>query len=205
MATNLTQCSSSMKSAGNTDIPNLKLVSYNMHGFYQGFSVVDELIKSSSPDILLLQEHWLTPDNLYVLDKYFANYFSFGCSAMSKRIESGMLVGRPFGGVVTLITNRLRNITQTVHCDERFSIVKIADTLIVNVYLPCHGTQDRIILCDDLLAQVSSWCDRYSGCDLIVAGDFNCCLDSSSDPVSCQLNRFISHYMLRRCDMLFPG
>jgi len=24
-------------------------------------------------------------------------------------------------------------------------------------------------------------------------------------PVSCQLNRFISDYMLRRCDMLFPG
>ena len=115
MATNLTQYSSSMKSAGNTDIQNLKLVSYNMHGFYQGISVVDELIKSSSPDILLLQEHWLTPDNLYVLDKYFAKYFSFGCSAMSTRIESGMLVGRPFGGVVTLITNRLRNITQTVH------------------------------------------------------------------------------------------
>ena len=52
---------------------------------------------------------------------------------------------------------------------------------------------------------LSSWCDRYSDRDLIVAGDFNCCLDSSSDPVSCQLNRFISHYMLRRCDMLFPG
>jgi len=52
---------------------------------------------------------------------------------------------------------------------------------------------------------LSSWCDRYSDRDLIVAGDFNRCLDSSSDPVSCQLNRFISHYMLRRCDMLFPG
>jgi len=75
----------------------------------------------------------------------------------------------------------------------------------VNVYLPCQGTQDRIILCDDLLAQISSWCDQYSGCDLIIAGDFNCCLDSSSDPVSQQLNNFINRYMLQHCDVLFPG
>jgi len=91
-----------------------------------------------------------------------------------------------------------------VHCEERFSIVKIADVLIVNVYLPCQGTQDRIILCDDLLAQISSWCDQYSGCDLIIAGDFNCCLDNSSDPVSQQLNNIINRYMLQHCDVLFP-
>jgi len=39
---------------------NLKLVSYNMHRSYQGLSVVDELIKTRSPDVLVLQEHWLT-------------------------------------------------------------------------------------------------------------------------------------------------
>jgi len=208
MATNNTLNSRTIKIPGNNETQKLKLVSYNMHGFYQGFSVVDELIKTRSPDVLLLQEHWLTPANLYVFDKYFANFLSFGCSAMSKRIESGMLIGRPFGGVVTLINNRLRNITQTVHCDERFCIVKIGDNrdiVIVNVYLPCQGTQDRSILCDDLLAQILSWCDRYSGCDLIIAGDFNCCLDSISDPVSHQLNNLVSHYMLQCCDILFPG
>jgi len=31
---------------------------------------------------------------------------------MSKRIESGMLIGRLFGGVVTLINNGLRKITK---------------------------------------------------------------------------------------------
>ena len=47
--------------------------------------------------------------------------------------------------------------------------------------------------------------DRYSCCDLIIAGDFNCCLDCSSDPVSPKLSNLISHYMLQRCDVLFPG
>ena len=50
--------------------------------------------------------------------------------------------------------------------------MKIADTIIVNVYLPCSGTQDRTLLYADLIAHLSSWCDQFSGaCDLIIAGD----------------------------------
>ena len=172
-----------------------------MHGFYQGFSVVDELIKTKSPDIFLLQEHWLTPDNLCVFDKYFPDFFSFGCSAMSKRIESGMLIGRPFGGVVTLINNGLRKITQTIYCDERFSIVKIADTIIVNVYLPCSGTQDRTLLCADLIPQLSSIVVIVNLVEPVTSLLHCCC----SDPVSHQLNTFIFRYMLQRCDVLFPS
>ena len=37
----------------------LKVVSFNMHGFRQGQSVVDDLAKHSKPDLFLLQEHWL--------------------------------------------------------------------------------------------------------------------------------------------------
>jgi len=32
----------------------------------------------------------------------FTDYFSFGSSAMSRHVESGMLRGRPFGGVLTI-------------------------------------------------------------------------------------------------------
>jgi len=64
MTTDATQ-----KAAGSSDFQNMKLVSYNMHGFIKGFSVVDELIETKSPHIFLLQEHWLTPDNLCVFDK----------------------------------------------------------------------------------------------------------------------------------------
>ena len=35
------------------------------------------------PDIFLLQEHWLTPANLFKFDKYFSDYLSFGSSAMA--------------------------------------------------------------------------------------------------------------------------
>ena len=58
--------------------------------------------------IMLLQEHSLTPANMYNFDRHFPDCFNFGCSAMMKCVESGMLTGRPFGGVVTLINNNLR-------------------------------------------------------------------------------------------------
>ena len=55
-----------------------------MHGFFQGLPVVEELIDDETPDIFMLQEHWLTPSKLSNFDQKFDNYFSFGCSAMSK-------------------------------------------------------------------------------------------------------------------------
>jgi len=70
----------------------LSIMSYNMHGFMQGCPVLDDMTIKYDPDVLLLQEHWLTPAN------YFVEYFSVGCSAMSSRVECGMLLGKPFGG-----------------------------------------------------------------------------------------------------------
>ena len=86
----------------------LKVISYNIHGFHQGYPVLDELVSRDRPDVLLLQEHWLTPANMYKFDSCFADYFSFGRSAMVKAVETGMLRGRPFGGVITLIKKNLR-------------------------------------------------------------------------------------------------
>jgi len=76
-----------------------------MHGFQQGFLSVSEAITSHSPDILLLrlQEHWLTPSKLHLFHKHFPGYFFSGSSAMSNIIETGMLRGRPFGGVAILV------------------------------------------------------------------------------------------------------
>ena len=49
----------------------LKLVSFNMHGFNQGSPVLHELIDGESPDLFLLQEHWLTPANMHTFDDEF--------------------------------------------------------------------------------------------------------------------------------------
>ena len=81
----------------------LRIVSFNMRGFQQGCPVIEDLVADNKPDIFLLQEHWLTPANMVNFDTRFTDYFSFGSSAMSRHVESGlsgMLRGRPFGGDV---------------------------------------------------------------------------------------------------------
>ena len=121
-------------------------------------------------------------------DEYFSDdYFFFGGSAMSQVIESGPMFGRPFGGVMIMIKKEPRKITESIYCSDRFSLVKIANYLVANVYLPCVGTPGRSLIIEDLLGDLSSWRDKYVNCDFIVAGDFNVDLDSG-DKISSVLN-----------------
>jgi len=102
-----------------------------MHSYGQGCPVTEDVIKTNSPGVLLLQEHWLTLANLYKFDKHFSIYFSLGSSAISNVVESGILRGRPFDGVITLTSDELRRVT------ERYVIVKIAKFLI-SIGMPGH-------------------------------------------------------------------
>lgn len=180
----------------------LNIVSYNMHGFRQGCPAVEDLISAHCPNVILLQEHWLTPANLHKFDRHFSNFFSFGSSAMSKTVESGMLCGRPFGGVMILIDNKLRKVTETIVCDERFAIVRISNVIIVNVYLPCSGTPHRTSICEEMFSDINSWLQRFPQCEYVLAGDFNCNLDSN-DLVTQHIVSFINDFSLKRCDKLF--
>ena len=102
-----------------------------MHGFHQGSPFVSEAITNHSPDIFLLQEHWLTPSNLHLFNKHFPGYFLFVSSSMANIIE-GMLRGRPYGGVAILVNNSLCKLTKGVHCSDRYAIVQTGDCLFVN-------------------------------------------------------------------------
>ena len=52
------------------EIKDILHKSFNMHGFHQGCPVIDDMITQYNPDVFLLQEHWLTPANLYKFDKH---------------------------------------------------------------------------------------------------------------------------------------
>jgi len=181
---------------------SLQIVTFNMHGFTQGQAAVKEMITEYSPDVFLLQEHWLTPTNLNKFDHCFHDYFTFGCSAMAKTLESGILRGRPYGGVMIVIKNSLRGITETVFCAERCATVHIANCVIVNVYLPCARSDNRLSIVEDILTECWSWCERYSDCNVIFSGDFNADLNKS-DTISTTINGHIADHSLRRCDVLF--
>ena len=120
---------------------------------------------------------------------------------MRKTVESGMLRGRPFGGVMMLTKDDLRNYAETVKCDDRYTIARIGNLLIVNVYLPCCGTEDRMNICKDVLLEIEYWLQYFNWCHCVIAGDFNCTLDGS-DPVADLIASFIDECSLVRCDRL---
>ena len=68
----------------------------------------------------------------------------FGSSAMNSAVESGVLCGRPYGGVMTLVTKKLQNCTKVVYATGRYVVVSVGNLIVFNVYLPCSGTGDRI-------------------------------------------------------------
>jgi len=104
---------------------------------------------------------------------------------------------------MTMIRKESRAVTETVLCDERYVILRVANYLIVNVYMPCVGTVVRQMICDDILSIVGDYCERHSDCVPIIAGDCNINLDTR-DAVASLFRQFASEYSLVRCDDLFP-
>jgi len=51
--------------------------------------------------------------------------------------------------------------------------MKLAKYLLCNVYLPCVGTCDRLLICEDLFESLRSWYASYPNCECVIAGDFN--------------------------------
>ncbi len=160
-----------------------------------------DLIDNIYPDIFMLQEHWLTPDNLNKFD-IFTNYFTFGCSSMTKHVESGLLKGRPFGGIMIMIKHDLRKFTETIYCTDRCAIVRVADVLFITVYLPCIGTTDRLLICQDIFNHIWAFCEQFPDCSYLIGGDYNVNLDSN-DKTANYINKFISERALLRCDDIF--
>ena len=179
----------------------LNLVSYNLHGINQGFSAIRDIIASHNPDIFLLQEHWLTPDNLSTFSRLFPDYFHYGTSAMSSDVSRGVLRGRPYGGVSFLISNKLIAIITCIASCERYAIIKVNNCLIINVYLPCSGTANRDIILSDVLSKIWLLREQYLDCYCILAGDFNVNLDDKyCNQVSLAIKQFIVFHHLSRCD-----
>ena len=115
---------------------------------------------------------------------------------MSTIVETGMLHGRPFGGVISLVKNSLRSITHTIYCDDRFAITKIGNCLSALRWI-----YYREIVCEDLLSEVDVWCQANSDCNVVIAGDFNTDLDSA-DNVARSVTHFAERYSLLRCGNL---
>ena len=63
---------------------------------------------------------------------------------MMSKMETGPLSGRPYGGIMVLIKKSLRSITETIHCEERFAIIKIANYIFLMYIFHVRGVNTEI-------------------------------------------------------------
>ena len=178
----------------------LTAVCYNMHSFNQGLSAIHDLRNRNKPDVILIQEHWLTEANLYKFDQTFPEYFYFGSPAISSSRNS-FSSGRPAGGTGILINSVHKKFCRTLFSSHRCVIAKLFDFVIINIYMPCVGFPDRLHIIEETLGDIYNCVQNYDSCIFLLGGDFNCVLDNISDAATA-INQFAENLSLHRCDKL---
>jgi len=123
---------------------------------------------------------------------------------MDDCLSAGPLFGRPFGGTAILVKNTLAAVTISLMCPERFIAALVADWLIINVYMPCVGTNNRTFLYSDTMQEIGlqQLINDYSDYNCLIGGDFYVDLDSTSN-ISLMVNicSFIGNNSLGRGDI----
>ena len=90
---------------------NLNLSSFNCRSVKN--SLVDVKNLCDSADFVLLQEHWLLPNELDILNHIHPDFYGTGLSAVD--ISSDILIGRLYGG--TAILYRKKFASSVKHID----------------------------------------------------------------------------------------
>ena len=77
-----------------TNIFDLRIASFNCYGLMNKLPVIGDMCKNV--DILLLQETWLLPMDLGILDTLDDNFLAFSISSVN---ICEKFIGRPYGGL----------------------------------------------------------------------------------------------------------
>ena len=164
---------------------SLGIVTYNAHGLNTGRSYLIDLCNDPSIFIIAIQEHWLTPFNLSILNNVHPDFMGHGISGMSDRMSSGVFKGRPYGGVGFLWRRSIAahvEITQG-SVDGRCLCMSLnlndgSKVKLITVYFPCFdaGTtyMNDLSNCFGFLEN-----SIQSGEKVIILGDMNFTCDET--------------------------
>ena len=92
--------------------------------------------------------------NLYKVLQISPLFSGYGISVMNKVLSNGLLKGRPYGGVHTLIRNSPDINVICLSAVERYVILLLGKSIIVNVYFPCTSVADYSGILLSLLSKI---------------------------------------------------
>ena len=114
-------------------------------------------------DILFLQETWLRPNEMDMLNNVNPEFSSFSMSSID--VHNDILTGRPYGGLSILWNKQFSPVCEIVNFDDTLilGISILCGTvkyLIINVYLPyyCNDNYPEYMMYMGKLA--SMWMDK---------------------------------------------
>ncbi|XP_063385061.1 uncharacterized protein LOC134671173 [Cydia fagiglandana] len=151
----------------------IKLTSFNCKSVKRSVDYVRQLCQFS--DIIALQESWLLPTEIPYLGNISSEFSFTGTSAVDT--SSGMLKGRPYGGVALLWRSNLFQCVTVLQCSNpRICAVKIVTNdrpfIVVCVYMPTDCS-DNLPEFTDCLSAVSAIVDECEVESVYILGDFN--------------------------------
>lgn len=129
-------------------------------------------------DFVLIQEHWLLPNELNMLSAIHPDFFAFGHSSVD--ISNDILVGRPFGGTAVLYRKQLASFIHTLPTnDPRITAIvfdsSIGPILLASIYMPTdYHDEDSLVNYMDVCGELHSLISDNSAIHTVLSGDFNC-------------------------------
>jgi len=167
------------KMALGSDVVNgLRIVTYNCRSVKSSIASVKQLCRNN--DIVMLQEHWLLPDDVGFLSSIDTDFVAFGSSAVNT--QSNLLTGRPYGGTAILCRRTLAasvklmsNTGPRITAVEMKISVRNVESLImlISVYMPtdCGSETDEDF--EFVCGTIDALLTDSSVTGYVIAGDFN--------------------------------
>ena len=182
----------------NTDcveVDALCIMSYNCRGFNSSkLPFIRDLLSTHDVSVLLLQEHWLSDDQIDLLRDIDQKYLYMGISGF-KRDE--ILTGRPYGGCAILWKTELSTVTFIPTSSSRICGLHIVSNqlklLVINVYMPCESDASSSDDFQSQLSVIENLINEYNDCHVTVAGDFNVDFSRARSLHTTLLNHFCTH------------
>ena len=151
----------------------MKIVTFNCHGLKS--SVYDILLLCEQFDVIILQELWLSKEDISLLRSIHKAFEAYAVSAMNDQL--GIQVGRPFGGIGVLWRKSISHACTICDLQDNRLLGIAIDTndgklFILNVYLPYQSSDNFEEFCN-YLDKIACIIEEKDTTNVVITGDFN--------------------------------